>query len=154
MRLARHQAPRGQAYHLTNPAPISVSTVVDRLRSAGHRLASPPSQEWANRVSAAAPDAPEGSALPLVALLVSDLPGLREHTSVRIRYDQTNTLRGLAESGIACPPMSRDLLDRYVRFLTETGFLPEPAGPHHGHAAPRGQNEVAESLTRLPARPR
>jgi len=43
-------------------------------------------------------------------------------------YDNTNTLEGLSQSGISCPPIV-ELLGTYYKFLCQCGFLEIPKEP-------------------------
>lgn len=38
--------------------------------------------------------------------------------------DVSATEEALAGTGIACPPITADLVDTYIRFFTETGYYP------------------------------
>ena len=40
--------------------------------------------------------------------------------------DDRNTERGLAGSGVVCPPADRALFDVYFAHFVESGFLPPP----------------------------
>jgi thioester reductase-like protein len=122
--LARHREPDGAVYCLTNPVPTPAAAVLERIRAAGYPMASMAMGQWGERLAALAATAGPGSCLPAVAVLLGDLSALREHSAVRVRYDDANTRRGLAGSGIACPAVGADPLDRCVRYLRDTGFLP------------------------------
>jgi hypothetical protein len=41
-----------------------------------------------------------------------------------VRFDRSNTERGLAGSGIACPVIGDDLIATYIRYLAGSGFFP------------------------------
>jgi hypothetical protein len=43
-----------------------------------------------------------------------------------MRFDCSNTLSGLADSGIQCPPVDASLLTTYFTYFIETGFLAAP----------------------------
>jgi thioester reductase-like protein len=47
-----------------------------------------------------------------------------------IDYDDKNAKAALQETGIACPPLDKQLLDTYLDWMTRTGYLPEPARAH------------------------
>ena len=115
--LAHHREPDGSANSLTNPVPTPATAVLARLRAAGYPLASLPMDLWGQRVAAGVPAA---------AALFGDVSVLRDHCDVRVRYDDAGTRRGLAGSGIGCPAVGADLLDRCLRYLRDTGFLPAP----------------------------
>jgi thioester reductase-like protein len=124
--LCRSREPDGTAYHLTSPVPTPITAVLDRVRAAGYRLAGMPGDEWAERLASAAHRAGPDSALTSAAVLVGRAPQ-PERLFPPLRYDRTNTERGLTESAIECPPIGPRLLDRYLRFLVESGDWPAPA---------------------------
>jgi hypothetical protein len=41
-------------------------------------------------------------------------------------YDTRQTQRELEGSGIVCPPADERLFETYLRYLQETGFIPQP----------------------------
>lgn len=104
-------------HHLVNHTSIPVGTVLDRLSATGIPVRSVPVPQFLTALSEAA-RTDLGIAR---ALIISSLSGPGP-----CRWDDTNARRALARSGISCPPMSRDLIDRHLEHLIETGFLPRP----------------------------
>ena len=128
VRLALHPEPIGNEFNLTNPRTVKIDAIIDRLRAVGHRIEAMPYEDWMRRLQrhadAIADD--RGSSVRATLLLVStavDSLQLDDYD-----YDRTNTLHGLAESGIDCPEIDQPLLDRYIEYLVDSGFLPAPSG--------------------------
>ncbi|GBF75729.1 hypothetical protein PA598K_04157 [Paenibacillus sp. 598K] len=44
-------------------------------------------------------------------------------------YDSSSTQNALADTGIVCPDMNTELLERYFTFMTGSGFLDQPMHP-------------------------
>ncbi|MFC3386789.1 thioester reductase domain-containing protein, partial [Couchioplanes caeruleus subsp. azureus] len=121
--LSRTAALHGQAYHLVNPVHTDAADVFTAVRAAGRAVRSLPHDEWVAALHAAARTAGPGSSLPGAALLHSGGAGGTQPRQPR--FDSTITQRELAGSGVECPIVGPDTLERYVRFFAETGFLPE-----------------------------
>ncbi|MFF7730907.1 amino acid adenylation domain-containing protein [Streptomyces sp. NPDC008001] len=124
--LARQPESEGRVFHVTNPEPLGFDVLIDCLRRLGYEVASLPYEEWQDVLrSAADRDGREGpgeSPLAAAALLTQ---GLRTGAASP-RYGRSNTERGLAGSGIACPVVGDELIAKYVAYFVASGFLPAP----------------------------
>ncbi|MER0243054.1 amino acid adenylation domain-containing protein [Streptomyces sp. HSW2009] len=135
----------GGEFNLTSTRTVRIDAIADRLRAAGHRLDPVPYAEWVRRLhqhAESAADAPADAAAPAPASgaggaatgRVSSVQATLVLVSAAVeslqlddyRYDQRNTARALATSGIDCPEIDGPLLDRYVKYLIDSGFLPAP----------------------------
>jgi thioester reductase-like protein len=132
--IMRHEEPDGRAYTLANPVRTPINAVLDRARLLGFEVENVPGTEWACRLGASAEGAYAGSAMPAAAVL-SQL-SRTEHLPPVQRYDRGNTLRALAGSGIECPVVGPDLLDRYLRYFVTSGHWPGPVPRTLGDARP------------------
>jgi len=54
-------------------------------------------------------------------------------------FDQSNVALGLANTAIACPPMSEELLRTYLEYFVDSGYLPSPAHADTEQAVGKGQ---------------
>ncbi|MDI6104007.1 amino acid adenylation domain-containing protein [Actinoplanes sp. NEAU-A12] len=126
VRLSRTAPLDGTAYHLVNPVHTSSAAVYAAVRAAGYPLRSLSAAAWVAEVTEAARTAGPGSSLPGTALLHSGSTG---EAGAEPRFGDANAPRELAGSGIECPVIDPDILERYVRFFAATGFLPAP--PSH-----------------------
>jgi glutamate racemase len=115
----------GHTHHLVMPRTTPIVAVIDALRAFGYRLDTVPAAEWLRRLEAEAARSSGGSAasVAVLAAAATDLPD-----TSGIRFDDANTSAGLAGSRIKCPRIGRQTLTRYLRYFTETGFLPTAEG--------------------------
>ncbi|SHF01502.1 non-ribosomal peptide synthetase [Streptoalloteichus hindustanus] len=123
--LARSPGSLGRAHHLTCPRPLALGVVLDQLRALGHELTPTPYHRWVRLLEERAHE-PGGEALGAGALLGEALPRLVG--LARLRFDRTNTERGLAGSPVRFPDLDAALVGRYLRWFGETGFLPPAPG--------------------------
>ncbi|MGW1073480.1 amino acid adenylation domain-containing protein [Streptomyces sp. NPDC002537] len=130
--LSRAGGGEGLAHHLTCPSPVAFDTVLGHLRSYGYRLDTLDLDEWTRtlrrRADAAADGDPAaGTRLLDAAVLLTDtLPALARVGGLRL--DRTNTLAGLAGSGLDFPSLDGELIRRYADHFVASGFFPPPAG--------------------------
>ncbi|MCD9140755.1 non-ribosomal peptide synthetase [Streptomyces albireticuli] len=130
--LSRRPGSRGLAHHLTCPAPMDFDAVLGHLREYGYRLDTMELGDWTRALrqradAEAAADPSAGAGLLDAAVLLTDtLPALARLG--RLRLDRTNTLAGLAGSGVEFPPLDGDLIRAYADHFVASGFFP-PAGP-------------------------
>ncbi|MEV4921456.1 non-ribosomal peptide synthetase [Streptomyces roseoverticillatus] len=123
--LGRQPESHGKVFHVTNPEPLGFDALIDSLRKLGYDVASLPYEEWKHLLLGAADGKPS---LAPAALLAQ---GLQVGTASP-RYDRSNTERGLAGSGIACPVVGDGLVATYVQYFAGSGFFPAPASPAGG----------------------
>jgi thioester reductase-like protein len=120
--------PHGDTFHLAGAGRVSLQSLIDVVRSRGVRLETVSPSRWRERLGELGPDA----AATCLALCRA-LPGAGGFAAYRtmdlfqatdVTFDMTNTLAGLAGSGIACPPPSAELLGRYLDHVLTTAPLP------------------------------
>ncbi|GCD40317.1 putative peptide synthetase NRP [Streptomyces chrestomyceticus JCM 4735] len=127
-----HEKPDGRTYHLTNPRPARLPLLTSRLRAMGYPVETLSHDTWLNRIRALVarhPDHPIAPYLPMSA----DTPEEPEQ-AVRDLYltgavpalDRTNTARAVDDSGIDCPPVDAALIDLYLGYFRDSGFLEPP----------------------------
>ncbi len=104
-------------HHLVNHSGIPLHAVLDRLRANGFPIQIASAEDFVADLSAAALT-DMGMAR---ALILSQLA-----TPGESQWDDVVARGALSDSGIACPPMTLDLIDRHIDYLTEVGFLPTP----------------------------
>ncbi len=124
-RLAGTTQPDGQAYSITSPHSTDLNAVLGHLRHHGYPLRVVPYLRWLEMLGAAAEQrqADETTSLHSVAMLDSLASTPAEGATAKV-IGRANLERDLAESGLACPAINGSLLDRYLEFFTESGFLP------------------------------
>ena len=108
----------GGTYHLHNQHAVSFPDLVARARDAGHPLAELPWDEWQRRVKAD----PANALLPLL-----DAFQLMNENSAAFypALDTASTEAAVAAAGGPTqPPITPDLVARYLAFFTEVGYYP------------------------------
>lgn len=119
----------GGFYHLFNPAPVSLATFCDWIRSYGYEFDTVPFEEGRRRALAVGP----GHLLYPLVPLIKDAEA-EPHRALDPRYlaevrpelECARTLSMLDGSGIACPPTSEADAHLVLDYLVRTGFM---AGP-------------------------
>jgi amino acid adenylation domain-containing protein/thioester reductase-like protein len=128
VRLAFTAEPAGQAYNLTNPTTTTLRTVLAHLRRLGYPLREVPHLHWLELLGTAAVRRPptDTTSLHSVSLLnsVGDAPN---PAAAPRKVSRANVERDLAGTGVVCPAIDTQVLDRYLAFFTAAGFL-SPAG--------------------------
>ena len=116
-RLSFADSPDGTTFHLANPTSLTLDQLLDAVRATGVRLEPLPDDEFRRRASGL------DSATAAVCLgLCRSLPAgaFEQYRSADlfqatgVQFDQTNTLVGLAGSGLVCPPPDSGLIAKYV----------------------------------------
>ncbi|NEW36888.1 hypothetical protein GV791_30695 [Nocardia cyriacigeorgica] len=108
-----------EVHHLVNRTSLPLDTVWERLRGKGFDIDLTPATELAARLAVTA-----GTDRDLAkALILGERATFARH---RPTWDEANTRQALSGSGIVCPPMTADLIDRHIDYFIDTGFLPRP----------------------------
>jgi len=113
----------GQVFHLVNASPISSARLVDLLRSFGYRIETMPYDPWRIKAVRSMETDPENALLPYLPLFAG--AGGQDKAAV-MHFDNTLTRQVLERSGIICPGVDEALVQRYLHYLIETGFLEKP----------------------------
>ncbi|XXF81265.1 myxochelin non-ribosomal peptide synthetase MxcG [Myxococcaceae bacterium GXIMD 01537] len=114
----------GAVFNLTPTAEVRLGELFGWVRDYGYRVEMQSVPEWRARVAAAA-----GSADNSATLAFFDLRSGSSETAFGLGPIRTEQVtRGLAGSGIACPPTDRALLHRYLDYCVAKGLLPAPSG--------------------------
>ncbi|MFD7646073.1 amino acid adenylation domain-containing protein [Streptomyces albidoflavus] len=130
--LSLRAASFGTTFHVTNPRPVPVALVVERLRAKGRPLEVLPVAHWQRRLSAAAADDP------LLSLVAAQTTGAGAGGESVFARD--NTERALAGAPVPGAGVDGQLLDRYLEYFLRSGFLPAP--PTAGEGGGEGRGEV------------
>jgi thioester reductase-like protein len=122
-------APSGNTYHIAGAGRASLRMLLDALRERGIRLETVSTPRWRERLGELERAAPEAAAACLA--LCRGLPAEFAHyrtmdlfQATGVEFDMTNTLAGLAGSGIACPPPTPELIGRYVDYILSPSTPP------------------------------
>lgn len=120
VQLSLNRVASGQNFHVVNPEPTPLESIVRWLQSRGYRITTRPFSEWRERLNAAGTD----------NVLKPLLPWLNQGYPFSNRlYDYTNAARHLGTVGIDCPRVNDRLLDVQLTHLVRTGYVTEPPLP-------------------------
>ncbi|WP_437854740.1 non-ribosomal peptide synthetase [Sorangium sp. So ce363] len=136
----------GKAFHLVPPPPqrLDLNGFFDLLVSRGYPLARLPYAQWCEQLLARIRRSDDSPFLPLLPMLTekvhSDLTRWELYAQMPV-LDCQNTIEGLADTAIACPPMNARLLDTLLAYYLRSGHLRAPAPAESGvrRAAPRAR---------------
>ncbi len=128
--LARTVRPAGQAYSLSSAQDTTLTAVLSHVRDSGYPMREVPYLRWVELLGVAAEQRAASAATSVhsVALLDSIATGPND-AAVLKRVSRGNLERDLARSHIAEPAVGGALLDRYLTFFRESGFLPPVPAP-------------------------
>jgi amino acid adenylation domain-containing protein/thioester reductase-like protein len=116
----------GQAFHLVNPQPFPLNQLVTALNKVGYLIQQVPYPQWQDALRL------EPNALkPLVEVVTericnSQLTRLELWLAGNQSFDCYNSTQGLQEERIVCPPANQKLLDGYLAYFVQSGFLEAP----------------------------
>lgn len=125
MHLSKQQS-SGKTFHIVNPQPAYWQQFVNDIRSFGYSIQPASEGQWREKLLQVAQSSPENALYPLVPLLIKQVSEEPLSQSSVLHFDCQNTLNGLAESAIACPPVDIKLLTPYFSYLIQHGFLNTP----------------------------
>ncbi|MDL2078283.1 thioester reductase domain-containing protein [Streptomyces sp. GXMU-J15] len=122
VRISREEHRWGLTYHLVNRRKAAFKELLEAMERHGWEFRTVPVEQWwrALQDSFAVND---NELHPVMGVVEEFVVGGEE----AIDYDATNTLEGLAGSGIACPPLDGSLLSLYFGWMVRTGYLPAPS---------------------------
>jgi thioester reductase-like protein len=127
--IAATRLPQGEVYHLTNPGKVNISVLAERLRAHGHKVREVPWDEWVERIAELAIEQPGHPMTPFAPLFIDrctagtmSVAEMYLETTFPV-FTRDNVEAALRGSGIVIPPVSTDLLDRYIGYLTRVDFL-------------------------------
>ncbi len=116
--LAKQESSFGKVFHIVNPYSISWTALVDQLRSFGYPIDQVPYSEWRDYLLHYKEKNLQDSLHFLLHLFQQEAP----HEVDRL-FDDSNTVAGLAGSGINPESDVTTLVARYVSYLDICGFL-------------------------------
>ncbi|MFF7965634.1 amino acid adenylation domain-containing protein [Streptomyces sp. NPDC007903] len=108
----------GEVYHFTDPDAPDLGRVFAAAARLGHELSTVPVEEWQARVAADPDNAAQ--------LFLGDEPQTRHEAMDRRRFDSQQTAKAVGALGVHQPPLTDEVLARYLTWFQRTGFLPAP----------------------------
>jgi thioester reductase-like protein len=110
-----------RTFHLYNRQNQTFTEFVDHLRSFGYHLPEVDWDSWSARVRSDRKNA--------VVPLLDSFEGMNagQGTATYPPIDVSDTEQALLGTGIECPPVDRELFDKYVNFFVRAGYFPSRA---------------------------
>jgi thioester reductase-like protein len=116
-------------YNLPGARSIWMDEIFDYIVDFGYPLRLLSYEPWREELLAAVERGEDNELAPYLPLFDPHRPaeeiGL---AGTRPTFDAGNTAAALAGSGITCQPVNRELMDRYLRYFVNIGYLPAPTG--------------------------
>lgn len=118
-----------KAFHLQHPEPIHFNQLVDWISRLGYTIEQLPYEDWLIKLqtTAVTPDNPLYTLRPFLLQRWSEeqLTATELYMQARrpAEISCQETLKGLAGSGIVCPPLDAKLFSNYLSYLMQNGFL-------------------------------
>ena len=113
----------GKTFHLVNPNPVSVSDIFQWSRSLGFPLEQVSYERWRGMLMNEANHSQENALFSLLPILPEKLPD--DAQFVQRAFDLHATMEALKSGGIVFPSISKALMETYISYFTETGFIPQ-----------------------------
>ncbi|MFJ3821345.1 amino acid adenylation domain-containing protein [Streptomyces nodosus] len=121
-----------RTYHMTSPRPASLRDMLDRMDAGGHHIQRLPYEEWVDELVRHVAQNPTSPTAPFVSLCVDRCK--QADMSVKEMYfegtfptvGREHVEGDLAGTGLHCPPVDADLLDRYLEYFYTTGYIERP----------------------------
>jgi thioester reductase-like protein len=137
--LSRRPESHSQVFNVTNPRPLFWLDLIQALRDRGYSLRVVSYAETVDALSDATRrgiDYPASVFLPLFRQKAPQSSRyLYEDYYKHVTYDCTNTLRGLAGTGIVCTPPDQ-LIDVYLAYLRSKGWIGSPSSSSGRRGSP------------------
>jgi len=130
----------GKVFHLVHPQPLSMGDLFSYARSLGYPMALVDFNQWKSALIAKG-SSPDNALYPLIPVFAAqenvslgangvdaaDKPVSPKPCGPPIQpFSTQNTVAGLAQSAITCPPLDETLLGNYFTHLVHSGFLEKP----------------------------
>ncbi|AFZ01585.1 non-ribosomal peptide synthetase [Calothrix sp. PCC 6303] len=122
--LSQQKESLGKAFHLINLNPAPLNEIINWVRSCGYQLREIPGTEWREELRIIVSQSPDNALHPLVPFWSKEPDP--DATSLTLQFDCENTLNSLKETNIKCPPVNKNLFDRFLSYLIQTGRLDAP----------------------------
>lgn len=137
--LSKQKQSLGNPFHIVpiHSQNITFIDLFNLIRTYNYDLYKVPYQQWIDEITHDCINNQNNPLLPLLGLLTEKVDGdltIMESYQNTPYVDCQNTLNGLANTSISCPPMNAQLIDTYLSYLIDIGFIPPPPPPKKDNA--------------------
>ncbi len=127
--LSKQQESLGKAFHLVNPQLLDLKLLFNVIRSFGYPLQQLSYDQWRSELVKIAESSPEHTLYSLVPFFPPREGADSKPQLAPLQFNCQNTLDGLADSSIFCPPTDESLLRTYLSYLIRSNILKAPQQP-------------------------
>ena len=121
--LSQKESSLNRIFDIVNPQSIAWNDLADLITSLGYPLQQIPYEDWRQKLIQISETETNNALYPLISIFSEVSEDANSHSSPSYSSQSQNIQRDLAESGIICPPVNRQLLETYFSYLVERGFL-------------------------------
>ena len=117
-------------YHQSNHRYKLIQFAAERLRARGFSIKTESHWDWVRRLVSFSGQTPTSPIVPFVPIYVETMKGeemtLPEmyYEGVLPSFETINTERALEGTGITCPPVTEALIDLYLNYFQQIGYIP------------------------------
>ncbi|MBF0192726.1 MAG: amino acid adenylation domain-containing protein [Magnetococcales bacterium] len=119
--LSKQTTSSERVFHLVHPQPVSLTHLAELLNALGHTIELTDYATWLSRLKAMSIHSSENPFGPILPIFTGNMPGSHltylEMSSIGMRFDCSNAVQGLSDSGIACPTLDQRLLALYLHHM-------------------------------------
>ncbi|MEO0968700.1 MAG: thioester reductase domain-containing protein [Cyanobacteria bacterium J06639_18] len=123
--LSRQQQTSGKIFHVLNPQPIEMSVMIDFVRSFGYPIEDMSYDLWRTKLVKFIENSQE-NVLNSLLVIFPEKFSEEQLQVLQLKYGCQNTLNGLVGSSISCPQPNAELINTYLSYFIERGFVEAP----------------------------
>lgn len=122
--LSKQKESQGKSFNLVNSLPLHLRELVKVICSLGYPIEQTEYVQWESKMSDVISNSPENALSDILPILTAKIPrtqltSLESSFNIISRLDCENTIKGLAETSITCPPVDSKLLRTYLSYFEQ-----------------------------------
>ncbi len=127
--LSRQEASIGKTFHLINPQSLPLRQLIKEIKSFGYSMEQIAYDQW--QTALLNTNSQENTLSPLLSLFTQKsstepLTYIEKMWLGAQLFDRQNTIDGLIDTAINCPVVDSSLLQKYLSYFVDSGFLKTP----------------------------
>ena len=119
--LAQQPASIGKTFHILNPQTVAWDDFFGQIRDCGYPLEKISHQCWQTEIQTYDNENRDSKLYSLARLVLKSSTAM-SHT--KPEFDMRQTLTGLSDTAINCPPVDRKLVSTWVSYFQQCGHIP------------------------------